>query len=274
MVTKAELLRKHKLKILLKGPTGSGKTYSCIKIANEVARRGWKVLYLDQERGSEEELLKLDDDILQNIMHEDCKNYKEIMENIKRYTKDEKDKLKLIIVDPMPLIEMSRMSARDAFLDQGYYYLGEKKVEIDNKETFDLRGFMYQLATTYQFKFLNEIISCPQDIVCTLMTPTKYDNEYDGKFSIILETFTAWVGNKIFYKAIPKKMRGVDLSMMPAIDNPHERLLEGFIRKYDSLESSSKQNIVNEKSDNSVNDESDKDDDVKQSTDNTASDVQ
>jgi len=38
----------------------------------------------------------------------------------------------------MYLVENDKIIARDAYLDQGYYYLGEKKVDIDNKETFDL----------------------------------------------------------------------------------------------------------------------------------------
>jgi len=235
MVTRSELQKKYKLKILLKGPTGTGKTLTCVKIAEEVAKRGWKVLYLDHERGSEEELMKLDDKTLENIIHEDFKNYQQIMDAMKKHKTEQGDKLKLIIVDPMYLVEMTRLSARDAYLDQGYYYLGEKKVDIDNKETFDLRGFMYQLGTTYQMKLANEIISCNQDIVCTLMTPNKHETDYDGKFSIVLETFSSWVGNKIYYKAIPKKMRGVDLNAIPAIDDPYKKLLEGFNKKYDAV---------------------------------------
>lgn len=235
MVSKEELKRKYKLKILLRGPTGTGKTFSCVKIAAEVAGRGWKVLYLDHERGSSEELDKLDEKTLENIIYEDFRNYKQIYGRIKICQEKYKDELKLIIIDPMYLIEMTRLSARDAYLDQGYYYLGEKKVDIDNKETFDLRGFMYQLATTYQLKLLGEITSCDQDIICTLMTPNKHETDYDGAFSIVFETFNAWVGNQIFYKAIPKKMRGVDLNTLPAIDNPHKKLLEGFVKKYNSL---------------------------------------
>lgn len=235
MVTREELRKSRKLKIMLKGPTGTGKTYTCVKFAEYVSNKGFKVLYLDQEKGADEELDKLSDKALENIIRIGFRNYKEIMDAIKKYTIEEKDKLKLIIIDPMPLIELTRLSARDAFLDQGYYYLGEKKVEIDNKETFDLRGFMYQLATTYQMKLLNEIVNCDQDIVCTLMTPGKNESAYDGKFSIIFETFAAWVGNQIFYKAMPKKNRGVDLNMMPAIDNPYETLLGSFARKYEPL---------------------------------------
>ena len=235
MVTRNELQKKYKLKILLKGPTGTGKTMSAVKIATEVARRGWKVLYLYHERGSEEELMKLDDKILENIIHEDFRDYKQIMDAFKKHKTEQGDRLKLIIVDPMYLVEMTRLSARDAYLEQGYYYLGEKKVEIDNRDTFDLRGFMYQLGTTYQMKLMNELVNCNQDVICTLMTPNKHESDYDGKFSIVLEMFNSWVGNKIYYKAIPKKMRGVDLNAIPAIDNPYKKLLEGFVKKYDAV---------------------------------------
>ncbi len=235
MVTRSELQKKYKLKILLRGVTGTGKTMTCVKIAGEVARRGWKVLYLDHERGSEEELMKLDDKTLENIIHEDFRDYKQIMDAFKKHKAEQRENLKLIVIDPMYLVEMTRLSARDAYLDQGYYYLGEKKVEIDNKDTFDLRGFMYQLGTTYQMKLMDEIVNCNQDIICTLMTPNKHETDYDGKFSIVMETFVSWVGNKIYYKAIPKKMRGVDLNAIPAIDDPYKKLLEGFKKKYDAV---------------------------------------
>jgi hypothetical protein len=163
-----------------------------------------------------------------------------------------------MIIDPMPLIEIARLSAKDAFEEQGYYYVGEKKVEISNKETFDLRGYMYSLPNTWVLQFLSEIVNYQQDIVCTLLTPNKYEEEYDGKFSIVFETFNAWVGNQIFYKAIPKKMRGIDLSMMPAIENPHRKLLEAFVKKYDGIEpreDSSKDSSKDSSEDNSGEDE-------------------
>jgi len=68
MVTREELNRSYKLKIMLRGPTGSGKTFSCVKFAEYVANKGWKVLYLDHEKGSDEELRKLDDKALENII--------------------------------------------------------------------------------------------------------------------------------------------------------------------------------------------------------------
>lgn len=274
MVSKEELRKKYKLKVLLRGPTGTGKTYSVVKVAEYVASKGWKVLYLDHERGSSEELDKLDDKVLENIVHEDFKNYLEIMDAIKKHRLEQKEKLKLIVIDPMYLIEMSRLSARDAFLEQGYYWLGEKKVDIDNKETFDLRGFMYQLATTYQMKLLNEIVSCEQDIIVTLMTPNKHEMDYDGKFSIVLETFTAWVGNKIYYKAIPKKFRGVDLSTMPAIDDPYKKLLEGFTKKYNVLGSPNSVKIDKSAEENKEENNGDKEENgVKEKVENVATSV-
>lgn len=249
MVTRAELERSYKLKILLRGPTGTSKTYSCVKVAEYVAGKRWKVLYLDNDKGSDEELGKLDDNILENIIRIPFRDYKQIMEAMKKHQEEQKDKLKLIIIDPMHLVELTRTSAEDAIMEQGYYYLGEKKVEIDNKDTYYLKGFQYQLATRYQFKLLDEIVNCDQDILCTLMTPNKNETAYDGKFSIVLETFSAWVGNQIFYKAIPKKMRGVDLSALPAIDNPHKKLLEGFRKKYESLGSPNGEKNVGENKD-------------------------
>ncbi len=67
------------------------------------------------------------------------------------------------------------------------------------------------------------------------MTPNKHETDYDGKFSVVFELFSSWIANKIFYKAIPKKMRGVDLNAIPAIDDPYKKLLEGFKKKYDAV---------------------------------------
>lgn len=244
MVSKEQLKKSHKLKIMLRGNPGTGKSFTGVKISDYVANIGFKVLYLDYERGAVAELLKLDDRVLENIIYENFNNYRTLVNTINKYRNEEKDKLKLIIIDPLPLVEITRLSARDAFLDQGYYYIGEKKVDIDNKETFDLRGYMYQLSGTWTIKFLDDIVNYEQDIICTLMTPNKYETNYDGKFDIVFETFVAWVGNNIYYKSIPKKMRGIDLNNMPAIDNPHKKLLEAFAKKYDGLKR--EDNIIDE----------------------------
>lgn len=232
MVTRKELEDMYKIKILLKGTTGTGKTMTCVKIAEYVASHDHKVLFLDFERGSVDELLKLDDDVLTNIIHKDFATYKELFDYIVEYHKNKE--FKLIIIDQMPLKEIARLSARDVYVKQGFYYIGEKKKIIaeEEEDSFDLRGFMYQLPNTWLIKFMNDLVRCNQDLICTLMTPNKYENEYDGKFSTIVEMFVTYVGQSIIWKAIPKKMRGIDLGGYPPIVNPWESLLIPFIKKY------------------------------------------
>ncbi len=107
-------------------------------------------------------------------------------------------------------------------------------------------------------KLLGEIVNCDQDIVSTLMTPSKNESAYDGKFSIVMEMYTAWVGNQIFYKATPKKNRGVDLNMMPAIDNPYETLLGSFARKYEPLAKDEAVRKAKEETEKNAKEEADK----------------
>ena len=232
MVTKKELEDMYKIKILLKGATGTGKTMTCVKIAEYVASHDHKVLFLDFERGSVDELLKLDDDVLTNIIHKDFATYKELFGYIVEYHKNKE--FKLIIIDQMPLKEIARLSARDVYVKQGFYYIGEKKKIIaeEEEDSFDLRGFMYQLPNTWLIKFMNDLVRCNQDLICTLMTPNKYENEYDGKFSTIVETFVTYVSQSIIWKATPRKMRGTDINNYPPIINPWESLLIPFIKKY------------------------------------------
>ena len=58
MVTLEEMKQKRKLKVLLKGPTAVGKTFTCMKIVDVVLKAGKKCLYLDHERSATEEIIK------------------------------------------------------------------------------------------------------------------------------------------------------------------------------------------------------------------------
>lgn len=243
MVSRQELLALRKLKILLKGPSGSGKTRAGATCAGFVAYKGYKVLYMDGEKGAMDELLTFDDNIINNIIVKPFTNFKNLVETMYKVREAEGDKLRLLVIDPLHLIDLTRISAVDAYLEQGYYYMGEKAVPIENKETFGLRGYLYSLPNMWTVKFLDEIANFDQDIICTIMTPPnpkdrdfKKNDAFDGKFNTILETKYLWEGKIIHYRATPKKMRGVPLSGMPEIIDPDKYLLEKFKERYNISE--------------------------------------
>lgn len=243
MTTRQELLALRKLKVLLKGASGTGKTRSSVTCAGFVAYRGYKVLYMDGEKGAMDELLTFDDNIIENIIVKPFTNFKNLVETIYKVRDEEGDKLRLLVIDPLHLIDLTRISATDAYIEQGYYYMGEKPVPIENKETFGLRGYLYSLPNMWTVKFLDEIANFDQDIICTIMIPPspkdrdfKKNDAFDGKFNMILETKYLWEGKNIHYRATPKKMRGIPLSGMPEIQNPDKFLLEKFKERYDISE--------------------------------------
>jgi len=62
------------------------------------------------------------------------------------------------------------------------------------------------------------------------MTPKQTRDDYDGKFSIVWRP-SVLGGNKIYYKAIPKKMRVSIFNAITAIDDPYKKLLERINKK-------------------------------------------
>lgn len=234
IVTREELDKSLSIKILLKGPSGSGKSFSCAKIAGYVAGLGWNVLYLDGENGSVRELMKLEDNILANIDRIKFNNYEDMINGIEQCKKEKGDMLKLIIVDPMHLVEIARLSAKDAFFAQGYYYIGEKKEKISNPRTFDLRGYMYQVPNTWVLNFLTCIANTEQDVICTLMMPNKYDEKspYDGKFDYVFEM--SYDKDKLEFIASPLKLRGVEATSKP-IKNVYNALIDKLKTKYEKI---------------------------------------
>jgi hypothetical protein len=232
MVTREELDKSLNLKILLKGASGSGKSFTCAKIAGYVASQGWNVLYMDGEKGAVKELRKLEDNVLVNIDRVRFDNYEDLVNNIEFKKKEKGDRLKLIIIDPMHLLEVARLSAKDAFYQQGYYYVGEKKVEITNKKTFDLRGYMYQVPNTWVLEFLTDLANAEQDIIATVMTPNKYDEKspYDGKFDYVFELY--YDKDRTEFTATPLKLRGAEANSKP-VKNIWSALIDNFKVMYE-----------------------------------------
>lgn len=231
-----------KIKIFLKGNSGTGKSRNCSKIAGIMAKNGYNVLYLDGEKGAEKEMKVLKQELTseerKRIEYTHFKDYKEMVKSIDENIKNKGNELKLIIVDPMRLIEICRLTARDIYLAQGSAPSGYGMKDIKNKDSFDLSGTAYQLATTMQLKFLNDLISYSQDIICTLTIKEtsreeyKYKNEYDASFDYVFETLAEPHGNIMVYKAYPKKRRGSKTPDATLVGDLLEEIISIFKDKY------------------------------------------
>lgn len=263
MVTLEEIRKKRKIKVLLTGPFSSGKTFTCMKIVDVALRAGKKVLYLDRESGSIEEIetyfVTHNVTELSGFYHECYFDYHDLDLKIKSYrTKSDSDdeyKVDLIIIDPFPLLQICRKSATDYIKEQGYYKnegkmvklveIGNmnkeefiKKGNLDNIKTFSLVGWQYSLPNQWEWNFKDFITSIPPDILCTLMTPD-VKNTLEGMFDYIIELVKSDSGK---YKGIPRKIRGgTDASssgIAPEWVNPWTRIQRPFCRKYFGVECS------------------------------------
>ena len=186
---KADLLNKLKLKTLLVGDSGAGKTYACVKCAEAMSQNGGKVLYLDVDDGAVLELLALPDNILENIEHKNITDFKMLRDTLR----NEAQRYNLIIIDILypHLKDWARHYAKEAYLKQGYYYIGEKKVPIENPETFDLRGFMYSLPNNLEKEIFILLRKLPCHIIATAYPIDDNDkrNQVYGFFDIVFQIF-------------------------------------------------------------------------------------
>lgn len=274
MVTLEEIKKKRKIKMLIKGPTAVGKTHACMKIVDTVLKSGKTVLYLDHEKGAIEEIIRYFESNnitdLKGFHHENYFAYDDLYDKIRRYLDPNSDignriggPVDLIIIDPLPLLQICRISATEAIKRQGFYYQGDKKIHLvnmddpskymgvmnyDNKITYALRGWQYQLPNDWEMIFKDVLVSINPDIVCTLMLPDE-KNHLDGCFDYIYELSKIEEpvqvqekderGNtviknmtKIIYKGIPKKIRGAEIKEFTILPDPWKLMVETFNKKY------------------------------------------
>jgi len=191
---KEELLKRLKLKVLLVGDNGVGKTYTSVQIARAVAEAGKKVLYLDVDDGATLELLNLPDNALENIDHENIANFTQL----KRTLKTKAPNYDLVVIDILwPFLrKWAREYARKLYIAQGYYWVGEKRVPIDNPQTFTLRGFMYQLPNELEEEIIHTLRELPAHIVATGYPEDNDEsrNQLYGRFDIVLQLYNTAQG--------------------------------------------------------------------------------
>jgi len=183
-----EKLKERKEKILLFGHTGTGKTYSCVKITIELAKKGKKICYIDTESGSIDEFsnYEIDSKTDKNIILIEPKDFGEI----KQIVQKAEEKVDVIVIDPLRAIDEVRHFARKKFLEKGKYWIGEKEIPIDDPDTFYLRGFMYQLPNELINEFFRELVRGKAHLIATELVPISIVNTPKGVdfTKLLLET--------------------------------------------------------------------------------------
>lgn len=85
-----DLLSQSKLKVLLEGKSGRGKTRTACKVVLEILDNGNDVLYLDTEAEGSETIVNLiedgdySEDVVENLQYERVENYEDLVEAMSR----------------------------------------------------------------------------------------------------------------------------------------------------------------------------------------------
>lgn len=243
-------MRKDKLKvkekILIMGKTGTQKTITCVEIAKAVSEAGGRVLYVDTEYGCERYLSELDDKVLENIDLVVPKTFTGLKFAVKKLavgdfemkhidiaekegwidfaTIEEVKAYDLLILDPFDPVKEARLEAKEKFLKQGFYYMGEKKIPIDNKDTFSLRGYMYQIPNEWVEELYRFMVRAPFHFIHVVMLPNDKIEDYFGWYDAIFEFLK--VGDD--FEAKIHKLRGKEAKGNVKTENLRSKLAERF----------------------------------------------
>lgn len=236
---------KVKEKILIMGETGTQKTLTCCEIARNVSLAGGRVLYVDMEYGCERYFMEYSDEELANIDLVVPKTFTGIKYIVKYLALGKDDMLDrvieaghieyctveevkpydLLIFDSLDLVKEARLEAKEKFLKQGYYYIGESKVPIDNKDTFDLRGWMYQIPNSWVEELYREMVRSPYHFIHVVLLPNKHIEEYYGWYDAIFEFRKTY--NDFDAKIV--KIRGKATDQLIKTEKLRKALIEKFV---------------------------------------------
>ena len=246
-------MRKDKLrikeKILILGETGTQKTLTCCEIARSFSKAGGRVLYVDTEYGCERYFSEMPEEDLANIDLVVPKTFSGLKYVIKylaigsREIEIEKvmdkgwiefstvertediEPYDLVIFDPFDPVKEARLEAKEKFLQQGYYYMGDKKIVIDNKETFSLRGWMYQVPNEWIEEIYRFMVRSPYHFIHVVMLPNDHIDKYFGWYDAIFE-FRKTLND---FDAKIIKLRGKATSQIVKTEKLRELLVEKFV---------------------------------------------
>lgn len=124
-----------KEKILLLGETGTGKTYTCVRIAEALAKLGKRTVIIDPEYGSIRELELLPDEVLQNIELRVCPTWPQFQAAVERTDSE----FFLKVIDGLSeAFVLSKRYLTDKFIKLGSYIVSDKEFKIKDTDTFTL----------------------------------------------------------------------------------------------------------------------------------------
>jgi len=194
----SDIVKKKNERILLIGHSAHGKTYTAVNIAKALALNDRKVLYLDCEYGSLSEWKnviqdeKVREKVDKNVGLVNPSDFLQVIEYVNNY----KDKVDLIVIDPLSYNTEARITAKQELLRYGKVWRGEKEIEIKDKRLFHLTGFDYQLPNEWQAELLRMMSKSRCNFLVTDLVSYKI-----GSYDIVK------MYNDIAEDKIPKKLR-------------------------------------------------------------------
>jgi len=235
-----------KQKILLVGNTGAGKTRTAVELAVEFARAGKTVRYIDTEQGAVNEFMSIFEELYgsldegigelgDKIDYRVALKPKELIEALSGAT----DYDLLVIDSYYPLVQDNiRLYVRDLYLQQGYYKIGEKKIPIENPETFTLSGFMYQLANEYEKAIFEKLLESRTNIVFTTKPipddKSEKRNWLYGFFDIILHLYKTNDGKHVA-KVVKIRGKRLNEALHGKLVNDYTAMLKKLLTKAGQL---------------------------------------
>ena len=215
-----ELKKQRKFKILLVGDTGSGKTYTAVKLAVALAKVGKKVKYIDTEFGATEEFILemdgVDGKVAEMIEYKVSGGYKEIVMEFNDF-----EGFDFVVLDGLDDLYYSNVSyIENKIVEAGSYVSGDKVVVVKDVDTFSLPWNMYSAVyntlSNSLYKLLNS--NC-NFIVCfksmgTSDSKVRVEERIKAKFDTVIMLEKVVESNKIGWRGKILKNRGKPLDNM------------------------------------------------------------
>jgi len=200
-----------KVKVLLVGDSGTGKTYSVVRAAVE---SGKKTLFIDTEFGAIEEFASMGYEG-DEVEYVPASNYEDVVDAVKRIGEFE-----MVVLDSLDdVVRMKIVHLENKFIELGYYVIGDRKVVIKNPECFVLPWNFYPSVYSDVVRIVYNIIDSKVDVVVT----TKEFGESESKKNLLevvkakfdsvikLDREVVGDGNTVFYGVVEKN-RGKNIA--------------------------------------------------------------